>query len=74
MGGGEHAQRLACKAAHAGTSALTGWAINIALGVDVTGAAAQAGVAWGGAEVHEAMYERVHHPAGFAAFEQAQTA
>lgn len=73
MGGGEQAQRVACQAAHAGTSALTGWVINAAL-LDVTGVAAQAGVALAGAGVHDSMYASAHHPTGFAGLVQAQSA
>jgi hypothetical protein len=70
LGGGEQAQRVACQAVHAGTSAVTGWVINAAL-LDLTGAAAQAGVALAGAEVHNSLYSSLHHPTGFAGFEQA---
>ena len=70
LGGGEQAQRDACQAVHAGTSAVTGWVINAAL-LDFTGAAAQAGVAVAGSELHNAMHTSLQHPAGFAGFERA---
>jgi len=42
-GGGEVAQRLATGIAHAITSAAAGYAVNVALGADVTGAAVTTG-------------------------------